>query len=209
MHNLFEAGDFSGENIAADAAEAIVATAGIAIVAGSGGGFGRFFDKAMVHEFFEVVVERARTEFVLALRLASDFLHDAVAVKIFGSEREQDMELGGGERKKSVEVVFHDRKPIYRNPSMIVKTQSGWYRKKVDSRQLKVEREEEEKDNAETRRTPRLAESWSATVGLRSFASLRMTNPGAATALSRLRTTQRSTCIFGSLCDAAQLECGG
>jgi len=34
MHDLFEAGDFSGENITADATEAIVATAGIAIVGG-------------------------------------------------------------------------------------------------------------------------------------------------------------------------------
>ena len=26
-----------------------------------------------------------------------------------------------------MEVVFHDRIPIYRNPSVNVKTQSGWY----------------------------------------------------------------------------------
>ena len=57
----------------------------------------------MVHQFFEIVVERAGAEFVLALRLAGDFLHDAVAVEIFGCEREQDVELGWGEREESVE----------------------------------------------------------------------------------------------------------
>jgi hypothetical protein len=41
---------------------------------------------------------------------------------------------------------------------MVVKTQSGWYWKKVDSRQVKVEREEEERDNAEARRALRDAE---------------------------------------------------
>jgi len=94
--------------------------------------------------FFEIVVERAGAELVLALGLASDFLHDAVAVEIVGCEGEQDVKLGGGERKESVEVVFHGRKPIYRNPSMDVKTQFGWYLKEADSRSLKVEGGEEE-----------------------------------------------------------------
>jgi hypothetical protein len=140
--DLFEAGDLGGEDVAADAGEAIVAAAGVAIVGGSGGGSGGFFDEAMAHQFFEVVVEGAGAELVLALRLACDFLHDAVAVEVVGSEGEEDVELRGGEREEGVERVLcvHGRKPIYRNPSMVVKTQEGWYWKKVDSRQLKVER---------------------------------------------------------------------
>jgi hypothetical protein len=157
VYNLFEAGDFSGENVAADATEAIVATAGVAIVARSGSGLGGFFDEAVIHEFFEIVVERAGAELVLALGLASDFLHDAVAMEIFGGECEQDVKLGGGERKESVEVLFHGRKPIYRNPSMDVKTQSGWYLKKVDRRKSKREKK---KASAETRRALRFAERW-------------------------------------------------
>jgi hypothetical protein len=91
---LFEAGDFGGEDGTADAGEAIVAASRVAIVCG--GGAAGFFDEAMAQQFLEVVVERAGAEFVLSLRLASDFLHDAVAVEIFGSEREQDVELGRG-----------------------------------------------------------------------------------------------------------------
>ena len=154
--NLFEASDFGGEDGAADAGESIVAATGVAIV--GGGGAAGFFDEAMVHQLFEIVVEGAGAEFVLTLRLARDFLHDAVAVKIFGGQGKQNVELGGGEGQESVEVVFHGRKPIYRNPSIVVKAQFGWYLKKVDSRQLKVERGEEEKANAETRRAPRFAE---------------------------------------------------
>jgi hypothetical protein len=158
VYNLFEAGDFSGENVAADATEAIVATARIARIAIVGGSRARgFLDKAMVHEFFEIVVESAGAEFVLALGLASNFLHDAVAMEIFGGEGEQDVKLGGGERKESVEVLFHGRKPIYRNPSMDVKTQSGWYLKKVDRRKSKREKK---KASAETRRALRFAERW-------------------------------------------------
>ena len=95
--NLFEAGDFGGEDVAADAGEAVVAAAGVARVGGSGsggggrGGFGGLLDEAVVHEFFEIVVEGAGAELVLTLRLASDFLHDAVAVEVFGSEGEQDV----------------------------------------------------------------------------------------------------------------------
>jgi hypothetical protein len=150
---LVEALDLGGEYAAAGVAEAIVAAAGVARVAvfaaggGSGSGVrsGGFFDEAVVHEFFEIVVERAWAEFVAALRLAGDFLHDAVAVKIFGGQGKQNVELGGGEGQESVEVVFHGRKPIYRNPSIVVKTQFGWYLKKVDSRRLKVERGQERK----------------------------------------------------------------
>ncbi len=143
--NLFESLDFGGEDAAADVAEAVVATARIACVAvvvNTRGGLGGFFDEAVVHEFFEIVVERAGAELVLALRLARDFLHDAVAVEVFGSEREQDVKLGGGEREERVESVFHGRKPIYRIPSIVVKSRDGWYWRKVDSRQLRVEREE-------------------------------------------------------------------
>ena len=94
---FFEALDFSGEDFAADGGEAIVAAARVAVVGGDGGGcFGGFIDEVMVHQLFEIVVERAGAEFVFALRLASDFLHDAVAVEIFGREREEDVELGGG-----------------------------------------------------------------------------------------------------------------
>jgi hypothetical protein len=135
--NFVEAGNLGSEDFAADSAEAIVAAARVAIV--GGGGFRGFFDEAMVQQFFEIVVERAGAELVFALRLASDFLHDAVAVEVFGSECEQDVELGGGEREESVQVVFHGRKPIYRNPSMVVKSWDGWYLKRVDSRQLRVE----------------------------------------------------------------------
>jgi hypothetical protein len=149
--NLVEALYFGGEDTAADVAEAIVAAACIARVAifsrsGGGDGIGScgFFDEAVVHEFFEIVVKRAGAEFIAALRLASNFLHDAVAVEIFGGEGEQDVKLGGGEGKESVEIVFHGRKPIYRNPSMDVKTQFGWYLKEADSRSLKVEGGEEE-----------------------------------------------------------------
>ena len=146
--NLFEACDFSGEDATADIGEAVEAAAGVARVAIVGrGDAGRFFDEPMVHQFFEIVVKSAGAEFVLALRLAGDFLHDAVAVEVFRSEREQDVELGGRERKERVESVFHDRKPIYRNPSMVVKSRDGWYWKKVDSRKLRVEREEEEGRN--------------------------------------------------------------
>ena len=133
-HNFVEAGNLGGEDFAADGAEAIVAAARVAVV--GGGGFQGFFDEAVVQQFFEIVVERAGAELVLTLRLASDFLHDAVAVEIFGSKCEQDVELGGGEREESVQVVFHGRKPIYRNPSMVVKGRDGWYLKKVASRQL-------------------------------------------------------------------------
>ncbi len=142
--DLFEALDFGGENAAADVAETVVAAARISRVAVvvSRGGLGGFFNEAMVHEFFEIVVERAGAELVLALRLARDFLHDAVAVEVFGSEREQDVKLGGGEREERVESVFHGRKPIYRIPSIVVKSRDGWYWRKVDSRQLRVEREE-------------------------------------------------------------------
>jgi hypothetical protein len=69
-------------------------------------------------------------------------------VEIFGGQGKQDVELGRGERKESVEVVFHGRKPIYRNPSIVVKTQSGWYLKEVDSRQLKVERGRKSQSNS-------------------------------------------------------------
>jgi hypothetical protein len=81
----------------------------------------------MVQQFFEVVVERAGAELVLALGLASDLLHDAVAVEVFGSEREENVELGWGEGEERFERVFHGRDPIYRNPSIVVKTQDRWY----------------------------------------------------------------------------------
>ena len=97
--NLFETGDFGGEHVATDAGEAIVAAARVASVGRNGsrggGGLGGFIDEAMVHEFFKIVVEGAGAEFVLTLRLARDFLHDAVAVEVFGGEREEDVELGG------------------------------------------------------------------------------------------------------------------
>jgi hypothetical protein len=121
----FEARDFRGKDGAADAGEAIVAASRVAIVGGRGAA--GFFDEAVVEQFFEIVVERAGAEFVLSLGLASDFLHDAVAVEIFGSEREQDVELGRGQREERIESVFHGRNPIYRNPSVFVKTQPGWY----------------------------------------------------------------------------------
>jgi hypothetical protein len=93
-HNFVEAGDFGGEDFAADGAEAIVTTPWVAIVGGNG--FRGVFDEAMVHQFFEIVVERAGAELVSALRLADDLLHDAVAVEIVGSERKEDVQLGGG-----------------------------------------------------------------------------------------------------------------
>jgi len=149
--NLFKASDFGGEDAASDVGEAVVAAASVAIIGGrrcAGG----FLDKAMVHEFFEIVVESAGAEFVLALRLSCDFLHDAVAVEIFGSEREEDVKLGWGEREKRVESVFHDRKPIYRNPSIVVKNRDGWYWKKVECGQGKRPRKRRKKANAEARR---------------------------------------------------------
>jgi hypothetical protein len=123
--NLFEAGHFRGEDGAANAGEAIVAAARVAIVGGSGAA--GFFDQAVAEQFFEIVVESSGAEFVLSLRLASDFLHDAVAVQVFGSEGQQNVKFGRGQGEESVESVFHGRDPIYRNPSMVVKTQSGWY----------------------------------------------------------------------------------
>jgi hypothetical protein len=45
---------------------------------------------------------------------------------------------------------------------MVVKGRDGWYLKKVDGRQLKVERGEGEKANAEKRRARRCAETWGA-----------------------------------------------
>ncbi len=123
--DFFEALDFGGEDFAADGGEAIVAAARVAIVGRCG--FGGLFDEAMVHQLFEIVVERAGAEFVFALRLAGDFLHDAVAVEVLGCQGEQDVELRRGERQENVEIVFHGRNPIYRNPSMIVKSRDGWY----------------------------------------------------------------------------------
>jgi hypothetical protein len=97
--NLFEAGDFGGEDVAADGGEAIVTASRVAVVSEFRDAR-RFLDEAVVHQFFEIVVKRAGAEFVFALRLANDFLHDAVAMEVFGSEGEQDVELGGGERKE-------------------------------------------------------------------------------------------------------------
>jgi len=94
--HFFETCDFGGEDAAADRGEPIVAAARIAIVGGGGCGLGGLIDKAMVHQFFEIVVERAGAELVFALRLTGDLLHDAVAVKVFGCEGEENVELGWG-----------------------------------------------------------------------------------------------------------------
>src|ERR1035438_4528091 len=68
---------------------------------------GRPFHQPLLHEFLEVVVERAGTEFVLALVLAGDLLHDAVAVAVFAGEGEQDMERRRGQRKKRSVILDH------------------------------------------------------------------------------------------------------
>lgn len=66
-----------------------------------------FGDEALFDELFQIVVQGARTEFVGAGGLAHDFLHDAIAVAVFGGESEEDVLSGGGER--------HSRNTIYRN----------------------------------------------------------------------------------------------
>jgi hypothetical protein len=70
-----------------------------------------------LHEFFQVVVKSARTEFVHAFGLASNFLHDSVAVKVVGSQREKDMERRGRKREQIGGWALHIRNPIYRIPS--------------------------------------------------------------------------------------------
>ena len=46
-------------------------------------------------QLLQIVVQRARTQFVLPLGLAGDFLHDAVAVEVLAGKRKQNVEGGG------------------------------------------------------------------------------------------------------------------
>jgi hypothetical protein len=109
--NGFEALDLRGEGAAASRSNAVVAAAGI-LLGRTARGFG---NQALVEEFFEIVVESARAESVLAAGLPRDLLHEAVAVAVFGGESEKDVLSGGGERGGT--VGCHSRDTIYRTTS--------------------------------------------------------------------------------------------
>jgi hypothetical protein len=110
---------FGGEDSAAVASEAIGAAAACVVIVGR-----QIFDEACGEELFEVVVERAGADLVLAAGVARDLEHDAVAVKVSAGEREQHVEGGGREREVLLGVFeygIHIRETIYRIPNTNVK----------------------------------------------------------------------------------------
>ncbi len=87
---------FRGKNASAQAGHTVVATPGVFVAASAA----RFLDQPLGHHFLEVVIKRSGADFVLALGVLGDFLHNGVAVKIFSGQGEQDMKNGRGKRKK-------------------------------------------------------------------------------------------------------------
>ena len=88
--DVLKAVDFGGENGAALRSEAVNAAV---FVAGESRLRG-VDDEVLVHEAFQVVVESAGADLIVALGLARDLLKDAVSVEVFGGERKQDVEHG-------------------------------------------------------------------------------------------------------------------
>ena len=99
----FEAGYVGGEDASSEIGKPVVAAARIFVR----GRTGRFFDEALIHELLKVVVEGAGAEFVLAVGMAGDFLHDGVPMPVFTGEREQDVKRRRGKRQEGTEIFTH------------------------------------------------------------------------------------------------------
>ena len=89
--DTFESGDLGREYATTERGESVVAAARILGVP-----LALFFDDSLIHQALEIVVQGAGAEFVCALRLTRNFLHDAVAMHVVSGEREKDVQGGGG-----------------------------------------------------------------------------------------------------------------
>lgn len=70
----------------------------------------RNFDhQLLIHQFLQVVVQRARTRPVTPLRLPRDLLNDPVAVKVFCCQRKKNMQRSCRERGVRLRFVLHGR----------------------------------------------------------------------------------------------------
>jgi len=56
----------------------------------------RFFYQSSIHQFFQIVVQRTWTKFVLPLRMACYFFHNCVAVKVLRRKGQQNMQSSRG-----------------------------------------------------------------------------------------------------------------
>ena len=87
-----QAADLRREHPAAERGESKIAAARIVMRRR----LRRFLHQSLGHELVEVVVKCAGAEFVLALRLAGDLLHDPVTVPVFTGQGEQNVERRRG-----------------------------------------------------------------------------------------------------------------
>src|SRR6266446_3427295 len=101
---------------------------------------GSFFHQALADKFFQIVIQRAWSDFVLSRGLPGDLLHDAVPVQILSGERQQNVQRRGREREKWLDPLFHTRNPIYRIPSIVSSVDCGRRKlvRKAKSTDLKI-----------------------------------------------------------------------
>ncbi len=84
----FQPSDFRRQHTAARRSQTIVAAARIV----SGSGRIRLFHQSLRHQLLEIVVKRAGADLVPAFGLPRNLLHNAVAVAILRSQREQNVQ---------------------------------------------------------------------------------------------------------------------
>lgn len=80
-HDFCQAGNLGFENSTSGHCEPVVATAGIVVTSTPA----KFLHPFPLNQFLQIVVKRARAEFVFSFGLPGYLLHDAVAVKVFSS----------------------------------------------------------------------------------------------------------------------------
>jgi hypothetical protein len=91
VNYISKAGSFCCENAAPERSEAVIAAARVIVSTA----VSKFLHPLSQNQLLQIVVESPGSQSVLPIGLASDFLHDAVAVEVLPGKREQNVQGSG------------------------------------------------------------------------------------------------------------------